>query len=45
MTFSIDNPGGLQQPPFGKYVWETPKENEAGKTCVKISASTECVHN
>ena len=27
MTFSIDNPGGLQQPPLGKYVWEkTPGE-------------------
>ena len=24
MTFSIDNPGGLQQPPLGKYVWEKP---------------------
>ena len=24
MTFSIDNPGALQQPPFGKYVWEKP---------------------
>ena len=24
MTFSMDNPGGLQQPLFGKYVWEKP---------------------
>ena len=24
MTFSIDDPGGLQQPPLGKYVWEKP---------------------
>ena len=24
MTFSIDNPRGLQQPPLGKYVWEKP---------------------
>ena len=31
MTFSIDNPRGLQQPPLGKYVWEKPS-GEQGLT-------------
>ena len=30
MTFSIDNPSELQQPPppLGKYVWENPQDNK-----------------
>ena len=31
MTFSIDNPRGLQQPPLGKYVWETPSGKQGLK--------------
>ena len=36
MTFSIDNPRGLQQPPLGKYVWEKP----SGKTRVNCLWTT-----
>ena len=35
MTFSIDNPGGLQQPPLGKYVWEKPS-GEQGLTAERL---------
>ena len=31
MTFSIDNPRGLQQPPVGKYVWEKPSGEQGLK--------------
>ena len=31
MTFSIDNPRGLQQPPLGKYVWEKPSGEQGLK--------------
>ena len=32
MTFSIDNPeGGLQQLPFGKYIWEKPSGEQGLK--------------
>ena len=34
MTFSIDNPRGLQQPPFGKYVGEKPS-GEQGLIIIK----------
>ena len=32
MTFSIDNPRGLQQPPLGKYVWEKPSGEQGLNT-------------
>ena len=31
MTFGIDNPRGLQQPPLGKYVWEKPSGEQGFK--------------
>ena len=36
MTFSIDNPEGGCNNPFGKYVWEKPL-GEQGSWFVKIS--------
>ena len=39
MTFSIDNPRGLQQPPLGKYVWENPS-GEQGLILWKTNKQT-----
>ena len=41
MTFSIDNPRGLQQPPLGKYVWEKPSgEQGLNIICKNLSSKT-----
>ena len=40
MTFSIDNPMGLQQPPLGKYVWEKPSGEQGLIHYSLISGST-----
>ena len=34
MTFSIDNPGGCNNPPpLGKYVWEKPSGEQGLNVC------------
>ena len=37
MTFSIDNPGGLQQPPLGKYVWEKPSGEQGLRSFLNVT--------
>ena len=45
MTFSIDNPRGLQQPPFGKHVWEKPSGEQGlmALTCSSNSKYLTCL--
>ena len=40
MTFSIDNPRGLKQPPLGKYVWEKPSGEPGLRIVIYITKET-----